>query len=62
MLERFRKAVSRRLLWLYHKVGNARITDVNRLVPRDALAEKIASCPQSHFAGAAITGDLHRSA
>ena len=61
-LERFRKAVFRRLLWLYHKVGNGRITDVNRLVPRDALAEKIASCLQRHLAGAAITGDLHRSA
>ena len=39
-LERFRKAVFRRLLWLYHKVGNGRITDVNRLVPSDALAAK----------------------
>ena len=38
--ERFRKAVFRRLLWLYHKVGNGRITDVNRLVPSDALAAK----------------------
>ena len=39
-LERFRKAVFRRLIWLYHKVGNGRITDVNRLVPSDALAAK----------------------
>ena len=39
-LERFRMAVFRRLLWLYHKIGNGRITDVNRLVPRHALAEK----------------------
>ena len=29
------------LLWLHHKVGNSRNTDVKRLVPCDAFAEKV---------------------
>ena len=59
---RFRVQTLGGLLWLYHEVRNRRIADVQTFMPSDALTEKVTACFQGHLAGAAFTGDSHRSA
>jgi len=50
------------LLWLDHEVGNDRITNVDHLMPVNAIAGEVAPGLQRDLSRTRATGNAHRSA
>ena len=50
------------LFWLDHEVGDDRITDVDHLVPVNALTGEVAPGLQRYLSRTGATGNAHRSA